>query len=295
MSYIKGISIDKDLLYELYVIEGYSQRDIATKLGVSQSTIRRNMEKYNITPRGNSESRHTLKYKEKESINAERYRKEYTKVYKKICANCNKEFIVLGCDKKNKKYCSKKCELENRKSKKNIFCQNCGEEIKFKNRIYDRKYCDECYKRLRESGKYGRYNKVETECGYCHKKIFVIKSRFIKYEYVYCNKECMAKHYAEIYTGKNSPTWKGGKSHHYIGNFYHQRKLARKRDNYRCALCGISENEYNKEMSVHHIKSYRSFENKEEANKLDNLISLCENCHRFVHSNKNVNKIFIEN
>ena len=287
-------SVDEKLLYKLYVIEEYSQRDIAKILSVSQSTIRRSMKKYNIKPRGNSESRNTSKYKEKELKNSERYKNEYTKIYNKICANCGGEFVVMRCDRKNKKYCSKKCELESRKKRRSVFCQKCGEEIKFDKRVYNKKYCDKCYEEVRKSGKSGRYNKVETECGYCHKKIFVTQKRFEKFKNVYCNRECMSKHYSEIYSGENSPTWKGDKSHHYTGNFYHQRKLARKRDGYRCALCGISEDEYGKEMSVHHIKNYRKFNNKEEANELNNLISLCENCHRFVHSNKNTDKIFIE-
>lgn len=46
-------------------------------------------------------------------------------------------------------------------------------------------------------------------------------------------------------------------------------------------------------MSVHHIVNYRLFTNKEEANNLDNLICLCHECHTFVHSNKNTEKLYI--
>lgn len=104
----------------------------------------------------------------------------------------------------------------------------------------------------------------------------------------------MANGYKTRFSGENSPTWKGGKSHHYTGNFYKARKEARERDKFTCQLCGITEEEYGHELSVHHIESYRHFKDKKEANKLDNLVSLCEPCHRFVHSKKNTNGVFIK-
>jgi hypothetical protein len=39
----------------------------------------------------------------------------------------------------------------------------------------------------------------------------------------------MAKHYSQLYTGENSPTWKGGKRH-YFGNWADARRKARERD-----------------------------------------------------------------
>ena len=39
----------------------------------------------------------------------------------------------------------------------------------------------------------------------------------------------MSKHYSQLYTGENSPTWKGGKRH-YFGNWADARRKARERD-----------------------------------------------------------------
>jgi predicted HNH restriction endonuclease len=47
-------------------------------------------------------------------------------------------------------------------------------------------------------------------------------------------------------------------------------------------------------MDVHHIKKYRLFEDPNEANNLDNLISLCHSCHSFIHSNSNIDKLYIK-
>lgn len=73
---------------------------------------------------------------------------------------------------------------------------------------------------------------------------------------------------------------------YYGPNWYSQRKKARKRDNYRCQDCGIKEVNYGQELSIHHIKSFKSFNGDwKSANQLTNLISLCEYpCHRKRHS-----------
>lgn len=51
------------------------------------------------------------------------------------------------------------------------------------------------------------------------------------------------------------------------------------RDNYKCRLCGNTQN-----LQLHHIV-YRS-ENKKLINEPNNCIMLCILCHKLVHSNK---------
>jgi DEAD/DEAH box helicase domain-containing protein len=64
-----------------------------------------------------------------------------------------------------------------------------------------------------------------------------------------------------------------------------QRALALERDGQRCRLCGL-EGSDRRPLHVHHIRPFRGFgwvkgENEawREANRLDNLISLCASCH----------------
>jgi DEAD/DEAH box helicase domain-containing protein len=66
----------------------------------------------------------------------------------------------------------------------------------------------------------------------------------------------------------------------YGPNWQKQRELARARDMFRCQLCG--EPEANKEHHVHHKIPFRMFETTEQANQLENLITLCMSCHRKV-------------
>jgi DEAD/DEAH box helicase domain-containing protein len=61
-----------------------------------------------------------------------------------------------------------------------------------------------------------------------------------------------------------------------------KRALARKRDGYCCQVCGSREND--KQHHVHHIKPFRLFSSYQEANDLNNLITLCPGCHRKVEN-----------
>jgi DEAD/DEAH box helicase domain-containing protein len=50
------------------------------------------------------------------------------------------------------------------------------------------------------------------------------------------------------------------------------------RDGHRCQVCGAADSV--RPLHVHHIQPFRSFTNRESANQLQNLITLCPTCHR---------------
>ena len=71
----------------------------------------------------------------------------------------------------------------------------------------------------------------------------------------------------------------------YGPNWDEQREAARRRDGYRCRTCGAMER--SRQHDIHHIRPFREFgyvrgqnENYQQANALDNLITLCPACHR---------------
>jgi len=70
---------------------------------------------------------------------------------------------------------------------------------------------------------------------------------------------------------------------HYGSNWKRMRAKAVERDRYRCQSCGDSINELRSEemsgLHVHHIVPIRQFEEPEDANFLENLITLCPSCH----------------
>ncbi len=280
--------LTKDVVYDLYVNQGYSTRDVAEVFGVGQTTIRRFMKKVNIQARHPHEK--TDHYHQKMKPIYERYKEENSKHMKNVCLNCGNEFDVTYLDK-YRKYCSDTCRKEAITIVPNeYYCTMCGDKIiNVNGKNYERRFCPECLPKHRSETQTKR---IIRNCGYCGKELSVIPTR-AKAKYVYCNIECMGKHYSEIHTGENNPTWKGGKKH-YQGNWLAARNIVRERDFYTCQICGITEIEYGKQMSVHHIKNYREYKNKIWANKPNNLICLCAECHTFVHSKANINKIYIK-
>ena len=64
----------------------------------------------------------------------------------------------------------------------------------------------------------------------------------------------------------------------YGPNWTQQRAAARERDNYTCQNCGLREE--GRAHDVHHKIPFRAFERWSEANRLENLVTLCPACHR---------------
>lgn len=76
----------------------------------------------------------------------------------------------------------------------------------------------------------------------------------------------------------------------YGPNWAKVRDAARARDGYRCTQCGAPERD-DRQHDVHHIQPFRDFgyvpglnENYREANRLENLVTLCRSCHHQVEA-----------
>ena len=93
----------------------------------------------------------------------------------------------------------------------------------------------------------------------------------------------MKRHQLEIQRhhakGENSPFWEEGYDRYYGANWQEKRKEARERDGYKCQDCGVSEQELEIPLHVHHINPIKNFDDVEDANRLSNLVSLCQPCH----------------
>lgn len=61
------------------------------------------------------------------------------------------------------------------------------------------------------------------------------------------------------------------------------RLAVRKRDQFKCQVCGVEES--NREHDVHHKVPFRAFSSAAEANRLENLATLCRTCHQKVEQN----------
>jgi 5-methylcytosine-specific restriction endonuclease McrA len=79
--------------------------------------------------------------------------------------------------------------------------------------------------------------------------------------------------------------WRGGHEKYYGPTWQSARRAARERDDFTCRRCGKVMKPPHRLPDVHHIKPFKTFTNSEEANVLDNLISLCHRCHGYVEWN----------
>jgi DEAD/DEAH box helicase domain-containing protein len=81
----------------------------------------------------------------------------------------------------------------------------------------------------------------------------------------------------------------------YGPNWAKQRDAARARDGYKCVVCGVAEQPH-RQHDVHHRKPFRTFGYKRgeneaylQANALDNLMTVCTECHSRVETAERVN------
>jgi len=154
-------------------------------------------------------------------------------------------------------------------------CVICGYEMyvpaAVKNITTCSEYCSSS--KLRKIKLKGYYSLCEV----CDKAIWNQPRKHHKY----CSKTC-ANAATSIFAWERDI--KRGYKKYYGPNWYSQRRRARERDLYQCQKCGISEELYGKQMSVHHIIPFALYSSYSEANQLTNLLSVCEPCHRKIHS-----------
>lgn len=229
------------------------------------------------------------------------YAKSKTKpeTVRKECGRCGSEFVA----EKNRastypEYCSDECRWPKRDGGDEVECTNCGNEVECTNcgeffhrkpsRVRENNYCSQkCMGEHRQQLYTGEGNpnyrggRVETseciKCGDVFKHFKYSPGKF-------CSRSCLG----QWYSGERSCHWKGGNRSYYGPNWYQSREACLERDNYECVVCGTGNEEHKEqqgeELNVHHIRRIKEFETEEgldheAANDLDNLVTLCRNCH----------------
>lgn len=117
--------------------------------------------------------------------------------------------------------------------------------------------------------------RVPVKCNYCGKILYRWPKFVSLHKYSFCSRRC----FDLGWRGKNNPAWRGGHQPNYGPNWKKQKRKALERDNYICQICDAQNN--GKRLDVHHIVSFRDFglEKYEEANRLENLVTLCHSHH----------------
>lgn len=218
------------------------------------------------------------------------------------CAHCGKPISKLY--RASQKFCSSKCFGASVRKPMQI-CEQCGQTFPYRKGSINR-FCS--YACANENQRTGFYKLCEV----CRTPFRVVPSKAHR-EFT-CSHECRTKRLHRLLTcrgcgktvevrthivesgkykgfcsaqcfrdwqkGKNHSNWQGGHEKWRGPNWRQQKKVARKRDDYTCQKCRISERELGRPLDVHHIKPWKTFGGDwEKANQLDNLISYCPNCH----------------
>ena len=171
-----------------------------------------------------------------------------------------------------------------------IPCAHCGELFRRapSNRLHRGKnnYCSRtCMATAyvgRESPKRGP---VESRpCANCGQSITRPVWMWVN-DLAFCDRACFGAWKSSNWTADSNPAWQGGFGPRYYGaNWKRQQREARRRDGHCCQFCGVAEAKLRRALDVHHIRPFRFFgvENYREANRLANLISLCDRCHTYL-------------
>lgn len=216
-----------------------------------------------------------------------------------ICEQCGEEFEVTSSRKDEARFCSRECHSEwmvrntagedHPSWKKNIeiVCESCGDVFEVPPSRGTARFCSIVCKAEWDSGRMaGDGNPswsggvATVVCEWCGVEFGVIQSR--EDEARFCSERCYGNWFSENLSGEDSPHWKGG--YEYGTGWPEQREKARKRDGYKCGLCGKPEEEQIEEngrkLPVHHIRPLMEFDGDfKQGNRLENLITLCDNCH----------------
>lgn len=281
---------DKDRLYELYVEDELTVAKIGEKLGCTGVTISDWLDKHDIptrdpdpprmvgdeNPRSISKDDLLADYKRvAEELGKTPSQQEYNEHGEYTWRAIRSHYGTMGA-------IQDAASLERlRKGRVTLECEACGDEFSVKHAEKDKsRFCSrDCLghwmseNMTGENNRYDYKEDIEATCEWCGDSYTARPSKEGKTRF--CSQECMVEWRSRKYSGENHPRWKGNDEYYRGPNWHRQRAKARERDNQTCQNCGSADSE----LDVHHIIPFREFDDYERANRLQNLITLCDSCH----------------
>lgn len=194
-----------------------------------------------------------------------------------VCPVCSTCFKVKPSHAERRKYCSRACMSEGRQQRVECSSEHCGNSFEVVPSRLEHgrgKHCSRDCQYEANKEKLKSEDREAFECLNCASYFELVPSQLDKSGAgKYCSRECRDEHWR----GENHPQYiHGSNAEDYGSNWQAQRRAARKRDNYICQHCGATDCP----LDVHHKKPRRWYDDVEESNHLDNLITLCKPCHR---------------
>ncbi len=217
------------------------------------------------------------------------------------CDYCGNTFLQYPSNRVDPPYfCNRTCYHAWRSMSPAItVCEVCKNPFEHKS-CQPRRFCGRACggiwasaNRLKERAPVWKGGMPERTCEMCHKvyQQVAYSNQNRPQQHFFCSHSCHGAWTSIHRSGSNNPLWKGDcKKYRYYGpNWKQQKRLARKRDAYKCRACGKTTKQNGRALDVHHLKPFRDFnyipdanDNYLEANDLTNLVSVCHWCHRLV-------------
>lgn len=132
-----------------------------------------------------------------------------------------------------------------------------------------------CSRKCQNASRHERPAFLRLACEVCGASFRRTRAAVARTKRAFCGQVCARR----FYRGANSPLYRGGKDPNRGGEWNRIAASIRERDAYSCRRCGISEAENGQKLSVDHIRPWRSFDDKAQANDPSNLVALCRPCH----------------
>lgn len=292
------LNLNTEILKDLYINQNLSAKEIAQHYNCGKTTIIRHLKKHGIVKNKTAIENSRLR-------NLKKKRKSQRNGQYLTCPICEKEFYLRKAliNKAETHCCSTKCNRRYQLKKKPpqkrgkyVKCETCGKIIYRQPETLKQKhyFCSlKCFRKSDSSYKKGKnsplFKSEVRKCKTCGKEILRTPSSIKKNVNCYCSRKCMTIDYQknrDRWIGENNPNWKDGTKIYYGPNW---RKVSDKiieRDNHECCRCHMKESELPKswKLQVHHIIPLRKFKDFKEANRPENLITLCSRCHGIVEA-----------
>lgn len=132
-----------------------------------------------------------------------------------------------------------------------------------------------------ENSKRWKGGPIKRSCFICGKEFFRSRDQIETRNSVFCSTACFGTWKSRTWRDENHHQWRGGYKYKNGEEVYHRdrwgsiRAAIRKRDGNKCTKCG----DPGPRLHVHHKRPLRFFDNPDDANKPDNLTTLCKICH----------------
>jgi hypothetical protein len=207
------------------------------------------------------------------------------------CAQCGEKIqrYSIRFKKSRQQFCDWNCyqayRSKNKTRRTATKCAHCEKRLPkhppAKSKLSQNRYCNrQCWIAAKQKTHI-------VACAHCGQPLAIEEWKIKKQPRFFCGQKCYRQKTKQEFIEAHPEGKKPSEKIDYGPNWYKQRQAAVRRDNKRCRRCGVVRSANGRDLDVHHIVPFREFRyirglnnNDQVANALDNLITLCRECHQ---------------